>query len=215
MFWGGEQTLEFCVLIKIGQRRHIEELRSSGVVLMQPLRYFRKLEGDTARGDNFEGSLQIVQPQHVTISIDLGGGEVPADVVGPVVIGADYGCNVFCMYSITKSTDLVPISPKIKSFGDSFVMITKTQEFIGRLHAAANRAGFKCEYRLVEYIDVSARTGRTGLFRKPSDFAYQNEYRFAVLTDDLDPIRLNLGSLSDITTEVLPTRDICELRVLA
>jgi len=87
-------------------------------------------------------------------------------------------------------------------------MVKNTHEFITRLHAAANKAGFKCGCRPVVYIDVAAHTGRTGLFRKPSEFAYQNEYRFAVLTEGLGPIKLMLGDLSDITTEVSPTRDI-------
>jgi hypothetical protein len=123
--------------------------------------------------------LQIVQPQHAKASMDFGAGEVqidPTDIVGPIVIGGilEEKCNVFCMYSITEPTDLFPISPKVESFGDSFVMVKNTQEFIKRLHAAANKAGFKCEYRPVEYFDISRHSGRTRLFQKCSVFEYQN-----------------------------------------
>ena len=146
--------MRFRVLIKIGRKCHMKELRSFGAVFMQPLAYFKQLEGDESRGDHFEGSLQIVQPQNAHVSMDFGGREVnidAADIVGPVVIGGNHEdrCNVFCMYSITRPTDLFPINPRVECFGNSFVMVKNTQEFIRRLHAAANKAGFKCEYRPV------------------------------------------------------------------
>ena len=44
--------------------------------------------------------------------------------------------------------------------------------------------------------------------REPRSFDYQNEFRFAVQPGSTEPLRLNLGSLTDITSEILP---LCEL----
>lgn len=205
--------MTFRILIKFGQHSHMEDLRSKGAVFTQPLRYFRELETDQARGDRLEGSTRILQPKHIgTMTLGTVVFE-PHEIVGPVIFGLpeDQRCNVFCMYSITKPTDLYPIDKRVESFGPSFVMVLNTREFIRRFSEAAKLAGLSGQASAVEYFDGSEFSGDTGVFRKSSEFDYQNEYRFALKPGSSGPITLSLGSLADIMTELMPTKDIAHL----
>jgi hypothetical protein len=210
--------MTFRILIKFGQHSHLEDLRSKGAVFTQPLRYFRELETDQARGDRLEGSMRILQPKHIgTMTLGDGSGNTvffePHEIVGPVIFGLpeDQLCNVFCMYSITRPTDLYPIDKRVESFGPSFVMVLNTWEFIRRFSEAAKIAGLSGQASAVEYFDGSEFSGDTGVFRKASEFDYQSEYRFALKPGSSGPITLSLGSLADIITEVMPTKDIAHL----
>ena len=208
----------FRILLKFGAQEHMEDLRSEGAVFMKPLRYFQELEADKTRGDRFETSTGIMQPQHidkVTIS-DAAGRTVvidPRDMVGPIVFGLpdDAFLNVFCMYQIVRPTDLYPIDPRVQCFGPSFVMVKETQEFIRRLSNAAKIRGFSGKADEVGFFDELAFSGDTGVFRKSFEYRWQSEYRFVVKTGAADAIKLMLGNLSDIMTEPLPTKDIARL----
>jgi hypothetical protein len=57
---------------------------------------------------------------------------------------------------------------------------------------------------LVEYFDEKEYSGKVGRFRKRSIFGYQNEFRIAVEPGSGEPMKLAVGSLLDITSEVLP-----------
>ena len=68
--------------------------------------------------------------------------------------------------------------------------------------AAAEKADLGCEYRMVEYFDAATHSGDTGPFRKPLQFAHQNEFRIAVRPGSREPLKLIIGDISDITTPI-------------
>jgi hypothetical protein len=112
------------------------------------------------------------------------------------------------MFAVTLAVDAPLVDEQAFGFGDSFVLVLNTQEFISRTCKAARSAGFRCMYGLIEYYDVDGYSGETGPFRKPSNFAYQQEFRFLVEPGSSQPIRLAVGSLEDITTPIHASRDI-------
>ena len=63
------------------------------------------------------------------------------------------------------------------------------------------------QYNFVNYYDFDKYSGATGPFRKPSNLAYQNEFRL-VVRPGVTLRRLVIGNLEDITSEVLP---LCEI----
>jgi hypothetical protein len=193
----------------------MEALRT-GSTYMKPLSYFQQLEDEALRGDPLEGANEIMQPDYIgQMTLRHAGGDIvfnPEEIVGPVVFRPSPGMhrNVFCMYSITKPTDLFPIDDRVLEFGDSFVMALKSMEFIRRFGAAAERAGYRGTASAVKYFDGSTYSGVTGAFRKSSEYAWQNEYRFLIEPGSSDPITLQLGDLRDIMTEVMPTEELRE-----
>jgi hypothetical protein len=115
------------------------------------------------------------------------------------------------MFSVTAPTDGPFVDERNYAFGDSFIIVLNTQEFINRACAAAHAAGFNFSSGLITYYDKKAYSGETGLFAKPSTFAYQQEFRLAVDPGSSQPVRLRIGNLTDITTPTHSLPDINQL----
>lgn len=205
----GEQV---AILLKLGQKEHLEMLRH-GLLYMNTLDYFNNLETDGARSDPFEGTDSILQPQHVRHFIiepqvpGISPHRVdPKGLAGPIRIARKRtsACNIFCMCIITEPI-VGPMFPQQHEwFGDHFVLVTDTQAFLDKVVAAATSQGLNLQANLVTYYDQSGYSGETGRFRKRSCFAYQREYRIVAEPGLEGPRRLEIGDLTDITSEVTP-----------
>jgi hypothetical protein len=213
--------------LKFGRKQDLQEFRNDGLLYMRPLAEFAKLEESaTGRGDDFEGITKIIQPKHVgKLIFDpgiAGLGKItvpPSDLAGPVRIRLNKttSCDVYCMVALTIPTDLtIPadkalvglVSSEVVGFGDSFVIVTNVTEFISRvvLTVKDEKNGVSyLESGLVDYYDAGEDSGEIGRFRKRSKFAYQNEFRIVVEPGSDAPRRLFVGSLLDITSEILPS----------
>jgi hypothetical protein len=109
------------------------------------------------------------------------------------------------MFAITGPVDGELINSQNRQFGDSFLLVLHPQELLDRVVKAAREIGLaRIEWRLVEYFDESEYSGKVGRFRKRSIFAYQNEFRIVVEPGSNEARKLTVGSLIDITSEVLP-----------
>jgi hypothetical protein len=87
------------------------------------------------------------------------------------------------------------------------VLVLNTQEFLNRVVAAAKTRNLSGKCKLVEYFDDEAYTGKLDRFRKSKRFAHQREYRIAIDSPGDDPLVLDIGDITDITSEVLPFSD--------
>jgi hypothetical protein len=199
------------LLSKLGEREHLESLRK-GLLYMNSLAHFQSLEADQARGDRREGIDYMYQAAECEFVLDPG---IPGS--DKIRVSATSGlagvrvrlqrtsaCNIFCMLAITKPIE-GPVFPKCHTWpGDSFVLFTNTQEFLSRVATAAKHRGLEGEGRLVEYYDESNYSGEVGRFRKRASFSYQSEYRIALESGVQGPFSLQIGDLSDITSEAFP-----------
>jgi hypothetical protein len=108
------------------------------------------------------------------------------------------------MYAMTEPE---PVAVQNLAFGDSFVIVLNTTEFIRRFTSEAQKWGMKYRYDFVKYYDLDQYSGATGPFRKPFHLAYQKEFRFVVQPGV--PVRkLVIGNLEDIISEILPLYEI-------
>jgi len=115
------------------------------------------------------------------------------------------------MFAAINLVDGKSVSQQNFQFGDSFIDVTKIEEFLDRAVEAARNAGLNhFQSKLVEYFDPEEYSGEVGRFRKRSAFAYQSEFRIAVEPGSVIPILLSLGSLLDCTSEVLPISKVNE-----
>ena len=207
--------VQWAVLLKYGKREHLEEFRD-GLLYMNSEDYFSRLEGDTVRADHFEGTDEIHQPsaiKELRIENNIDGRIVvivPKDLAGPIKIrfGKRPLSNIFCMFAVTAPKDSPFVDEQNYAFGDSFIVILNTQEFIDRACAAAHAGGFNFSSGLITYYDEKVYSGKTGLFAKPSTFAYQQEFRLAVDPGSSQPVRLRISSLTDITSPIHSLSDI-------
>jgi hypothetical protein len=206
------------ILLKFGRHDHLQQLRTRGLLHAKPQRYFQELESDPQRGDRFETTDHVFQPNLITKLIISKHPRpdfviTPDHLRGPVLMSVKgERCNIYCMFAITQ-----PASPLVDeqnlAFGerDAFVVILNTQTFLDRVSSAASSRGLRCECGLVKYCDYESYSGETGPFRKPVTYAHQKEFRFIFQPGCDSPINLEIGSLVDITSDVLPLSDINRL----
>jgi hypothetical protein len=220
-----EHRSAWVVLFKFGQRDHLEQLRDGDLVYLNPQSYFSELEADEARADRFEGTSKIISPASVgefRISgpVTKVGNKIqfadisiaPSEMAGPVSLSLDKdACNIYCMFALSRPKSPPIADERVLRFGDSFLLVLNTREFLDRVCAAAKAAGFAYRYGPVRYYDASSHSGPTGPFRKPNEFSWQNEFRLAVHPARLQAVELVAGSLRDITSEVYSMRDMDRL----
>lgn len=189
-------------LSKFGKRDHIEEFVRDGLLFMNPLSYFVRLENDGPRADRNEGLGYLIPGKGVTLSVKQEGKYVKiADLMGPICASHedDLKANVFCMYALCMSQTQSLIDSRNKEFGDTFALLKDSDEFLRRVDAAANQTGFTLRKEIVKYIDRKVYNGPMGIFKKNSEFSYQSEFRIALVPGTGEPYSLKVGNLSDIT----------------
>ena len=196
------------VLLKLGQREHMEQFRN-GQLYMNTLKYFRNLESDPARADHYEGATHIFQPKDVIITLSAPGfGDILIDstdlaAATTLSMTSELCCNIFCLHAITAPVNGTLFPSEHEWFGDSMVLVLKTEEFLNRVVAGAKARNLSGKIKRVEYFDDKAYTGKLDRFRKSKRFAHQREYRIAIDSPGTDPLVLDIGDITHITSEVL------------
>ena len=209
----------WAILFKFGKKHHLEKLRSDGLLYMNPIRNFADHEKSLSpsQTDKFEGVEEIVQPRDLkSLTVGTGVEQVvlgPESFVGPIrwSLGRTPAPNVYCMFALSDPWKAPLVDSRNFDFGDSFIMFTHTDEFIGRVQAIASERHCDLQWSPVEYFDENEYSGKTGPFKKPSAFSYQNEFRFALHPGSNEAVKLSVGDLTDISTKVFPLNQVNQL----
>ncbi len=142
-------------LLKFGKRAHIEEFTREGHLYMNTLTYFAGLENEMLRGDKDEGTILCMQSDKAKLSIEIEGEfkEIPG-IIGPILFREDANltANVFCMYAVRDNQGPILVDPQNFGFGNTYVLLTKGDEFLRRVKVAAEKAGKTLQWNLVTYI---------------------------------------------------------------
>ena len=199
-----------------------------GELSVRRLSWFKKLEGDDGRGDEYEAAI-MPRRDNLIITLeskDVVSGEVEEftipmeDLAAPPILQPEHfdHINVFCMYA-AHSGDFKQISEdNVQDYrrqlelpedclklGRYAVVITNTPEFVKRVKMGAHRQGYMIYRGLVRYYDPEVGTPLAPLdigmvFTKREKYAHQKEFRFAIDTgtSGCEPITLNIGEIDDI-----------------
>lgn len=199
-----EQTREV-KLLKFGKKSDMEAFQK-GILFMNTLEHFQKLECCEIRGDKEEGLSAIYQAKGGTLSRQNNKGVfVPTGTIVDKVRYREKNSayvNVFCMYALQFYPQKQYIDKRNFTFGDTFVLILNPIEFLNRVKRAATQKGIAVHHNLVKYVDRERHNGPMGPFRKFKEFSYQNEFRILVSLPDLqNPYILNIDDISDITEQ--------------
>lgn len=199
-------------LIKFQNAKRIEELQR-GHLYAKTSKYYRDLEqetGDADIGDEFEAMLHVNEGYiHFP---DTGETVKLSDALIKTGNSEDF---VFCMFEICPSTKSFQFTEeqrdKMRSFGDTALIIQDSNEFIQRVSDAAKRKGFEVRFGAVQYYDpltdcanlmLSLLKGMWNIsFWKRKRYSYQQEGRFVFTPGNgEDHIDLDIGDISDIST---------------
>ena len=209
-------------LVKFFSQRQYAEQFIRGNIHAKRLCYFKKLEGEQAapRTDKHEGVIGWFQPDLGRLEIN--GMDLTADLAGPIEMQRDWlnYRNVFCMYAAhsgdldlasLSSEDMEPLREQLRvpdacrQFGEYAVIVQNVPEFINRVEAAARFKRYGLSRKLVKYYNPDTFHGsfsdENAVFRKRSEYSYQQEFRFVFDTFIVgnNPIDLYIGSIGDIS----------------
>ena len=221
-------------LVKIFSEKGHAEKFLRGELYARRLSWFKRIEGDDGRGDEYEAA---IMPRRENLlftleSRDILTGKVekhtipPEDLAAPLLIQPRHfdDVNLFCMYA-AHSGDFEQVSEdNIQDYrrqldlpGDCLklgryaVVITNTPEFVKRVKMAAHREGYRICKGLVRYYDPEVGTQLPPLnigivFNKREEYSYQREFRFAfdTGTSGSEPVALNIGEIGDIAMQLDP-----------
>ncbi len=183
-------------LIKFQKSDRIMSFRD-GCLHANTLEFYRKLEaatGDVTIGDGHEAMLHI--HEGFLRFPDTGEEIVLNDALIPTSHSTDY---VFCMFGIDPSLESFVFNEeqkaKMRSFGDTALVILDSEEFIKRVSIAAEKQGYRSYFNYVSYYDPSVDNGNMIIslfqdmenvaFWKRNIYSYQQEARF-IFTSDSD-----------------------------
>lgn len=201
------------IFIKFGEREHLERLRLEGEIFCRSAHAFREIEDGGVRGDPLEGVIFHYQANRVNITMNTSIGEeinLTNSLVGQVTMTGmgNENFNIFSLYGCKAVPGRYIFDSRVSAFGRHCIVFTNTQEFIDRVKIGAATGGLWCNYAMVDYFAKEERHGRISVFDKQKLYEYQSEFRFAFSPGTAEPIILKLGSLIDITTEVISTVDL-------
>lgn len=206
------QAINGFPLIKFQDEEKIQKIQQ-GKIYMKTLSWYRKHEaanGNTVVGDELEGLLHFSNAklfipdlnEHISIDNEA--------------IKTTYSNDfAFCMFCVNPKLQDFRFSEEqkkdLRSFGDTALIITDTNEFIKRILLSTEKLGIKCYHGIVNYYDVNVDNANmifsllSGMhnvaFWKRNSYALQQEYRFLLhnVQTDNDYFILDIGDISDIS----------------
>lgn len=190
-------------LIKFGKPEHILSLKETGLLYMNNLPYFRKIEDEELRGDLNEGVDELAHGTkgHVVIHGDANTPDRKISVSDfSLRIGPDEPekINLFCMYALRPDSETFQIDERNYRFGDCALVVLDSNAFMDRLRASLRNNKTEGKADLVEYID-NRHTGSVGPFWKIHKFNYQSEWRLVCSNGPGKERTLTIGPLEDIS----------------
>lgn len=193
-----------------------------GNIYLNPLEYYRGVEEiikgniderNSAINDFLEGSVASVNVDDLS---DFGlnfGDEIKNNLVGNVhLLSEDLKfTKLLCLYVFLYNKEKMSILPpdyRLQTFdAKEAVIIYDVEEFETRIRKAldkqeTNIVGVKRGF--VDYYKDDEKTKLLDIFKKTSDFEWQNEFRFAFYEEpvSLEPTILEIGDISDIAIKV-------------
>ena len=201
-------------LIKFGQQEHLLRLRDEGLLYMNHLQYFWKIEDDELRGDPFDCITEVARGPRISFpSADGKELFVEGNWTLRMHPPEPEKINIFCMYALrplTKGT--FPINERNLRFGEHALVLMNRDEFMQRIELTLKSQKIVAKANLVEYVD-DGYAGKIGPFRKLRRFSYQSEWRLVCKEGPGGPREIRIGSIRDISEIIRSDEVNKEIRI--
>lgn len=205
-------------LLKIGKKPHMERLFNEGLVYISPLKSFQ-CSDSAEREDPYEGFSFVANKEaRLRVSKDITAPFEEWEPIETLHIPGDYGDRgIYCMsglerlYSLPKATDRNALyvneagrhyslfaHPRLHRFGEWGVLIHDCLEFLRRVETAMSNINLDTLTRMVTYVSPKRGMMDLGPFRKDGRLKHQSEVRMMTATPISGPIKLKIGSITDI-----------------
>lgn len=205
------------MFLKLGSLENITDLYENGTIYINTIEFFKKIEDNDLRGDNYEGASEIINSLPGTFRIpeidrDIKYEKIHLKKSFDQILG-----NIYSLYCISSKGFPNPLDFKIDEknlrFGTHCLMIKNSQYFFDKIKSELKNNGFDFRHGFVNYYDKDKINNKElTLFDKPEEFEYQKEFRFYVHNNNLEPIKIQIGSLKDYA-EIIETKDLTVLKI--
>ena len=213
-------NLSFDFTIRYSKKEYLERFRA-GELYFNTIKYFSKIE------DSSDLKF-LIKDEHDCATESWGWKEFDIydntykkykRLFSGTTTKGSYDGNIFCLTHIRKDNFLVNQIYDMKEIVDhqktglgydNFVIISDLDELIKRLKVALNKQNLNLLYNKVNYIDFNQYIGNLKFFHKDLKYNSQNEFRFYIPRKTFglkDVITLNIGDISDITSEILSVNE--------
>ena len=206
---------ENATLVKFGEYKHIRQLQSEGLLYMNNLPYFQKIEDNELRGDKFDG-IAHVRRGNSGIVVPKDELDKPLTVTKWVIRQnppQPEKINIFCMCAVHPLVGSFLVDEGNLRFGEHALILQKPQEFIDRVSSYLKSEKITHKANLVEYVSNDYR-GEIGPFRKLMNFTYQSEWRLVCFNGPGNVREIRIGSIKDISVIAASSEVNERLRVL-
>lgn len=210
---------EIVAFVKIGNKEHIEEFCHKGLIYMNPISFFKKIEDGKLRGDIHEGRHLVSQGDFIKLKINDDWLEFNKEK------DQSFNCqfyqeyaktkgNIFSMYTLFMpvNNENITVDKRNLEFGDYCLVITYTSEFMNRVKSSFEAMRIKLNYSFVNYYDYKTYSGKAGVFHKSNIYDYQNEFRLFYENENNTPFSLKIGSISDIS-KICKSQALLDIKV--
>ena len=204
------------MFLKFGSYDHMLDLYENGTIFLNTIEYFRKLEDQELRGDVYEGASKVINSLPGTFQIPNVDRKfhyikIHLKESYETILG-----NLYCLYCISSFGIQNPkeftIDERNTRFGSHCVMIKDNPNFLKSIERVLRNRGLKYYHGFVKYYDKEKVSKTLSLFEKPDEFEYQKEFRFYVINDVVEPIKIQIGSLKG-KAELYTAIDLLSLRM--
>jgi hypothetical protein len=195
-------------LIKFGKLEHLQQLQTEGLLYLNNLPYFWKIEDEELRGDPFDSALQVIRGPKVTMVMpDENEVTLCTNYTARIRPSKPEEINIFCMYALRPLVEgAFPIDERNQRFGDHALILMNRDEFIQRIESSLKSQMIVGDADLVEYVN-DEHTEKLGPFRKFNRFSYQYEWRLVCYDGPGKEREIRIGSIQDISV-ILPSNEI-------
>lgn len=215
------------ILLKLGQKEHMNALYEKGEIYMQTASYFRSIEENAdGRGDKHEcvseyysanslnnNKFTLIHPKFAPIEL--------SKEDGTRFVTIDYHCpdktNIYSLcytnFNIIKSKNSIISDLNFADEKDYVVLIHNPKEFISRILKEINKTTPFAYASKVEYIDECNFGGEVGFFKKFQKYEHQSEFRIVAQFNDSAVRKFYIGSISDIAIHPISKEDFLKIKI--
>lgn len=166
--------INILLTLKFGSEKNIMDLYKNGTIYCNTIEYFRTLEDQLLRGDNFEGTTSIKNFTKGILTLTFEDGKELKLNINRLLYRehlTDIKGNLYCLTVLRKEdlevNKVFKFDVRNQKFGTHFLLIKDNKTFYERLSKGFEEQKLKTERNIVSYYDKNTKDGKVSPFEKP------------------------------------------------
>ena len=205
-------AIEVVILLKFGQKEHIENLLTKGEVYMNTIQWFKTYEKDGI-GDIYEGAIEVKNIKNGKTTFKTPNNTITVNNTNLQFRKHQKGHvgNIFSTYAISNlllnRKSIHKIDKIMMKFGSHCLIIKDVNQFLNSITNKLTELGIENSHNIVKYKNLKKNNHQLSLFNKTHLLSYQKEHRIIAYTKNDSALKFNIGSIENYA-EIFTTEEI-------